>query len=247
MEIGLSDGTQLHVVTAGPPQGSVVVLVHGLAGSIELSWRSTGVIDRMADAGLHVVAFDLRGHGSTTTSGAPEQFEQSRLVDDVRTVVERYPKRAVVLVGYSLGAALALLAMQEGLAVKAAVIAGAAPSVLRWTDEDERRRTQTAAALRGSTAVDDDLLGFMALFKAIGADTDALAHLFDHHRPTVEAWDAIGDRVFVVAGSNDSVAAPVEELVERLPNATGHRVPGDHYTAPASAEITDLVLGAARS
>ena len=135
--------------------------------------------------------------------------------------------------------------MQDGLRVDASVIAGAAPSVLRWTEEDERRRVQTTAALRGSTEVDEDLLGFVAFFESIGADTDALANLFDHHRPTVENWERIVDRVFVVAGADDTMAAPVEDLVQRLPNATAHRVPGDHYTAASSSQFCDLVLEAA--
>lgn len=59
------------------------------------------------------------------------------------------------------------------------MIAGAAPSVLRWTDEDERRRGQTAQALRGDTDVDADLVGFVGFFRAIGAGVDALAPLFD--------------------------------------------------------------------
>jgi pimeloyl-ACP methyl ester carboxylesterase len=34
------------------------------------------------------VAKDLRGHGLTTTTGVPEQRDESRLVEDVRAVVE---------------------------------------------------------------------------------------------------------------------------------------------------------------
>jgi pimeloyl-ACP methyl ester carboxylesterase len=245
MPLTTPDGTELHLVTAGPDDGPVVVLVHGLAGSVELSWRSNGVVDRLAGAGLHVVAMDLRGHGATKTDGAPERFEQARLVDDVRHVVEQFRGRRVVLVGYSLGAALSLLAMEGGLRVDAAVIAGAAPSVLRWTDEDERRRGQTARALRGDTDVDADLVGFVGFFRAIGADVDALAHVFDDHRPVVTHWGRIVDPVVVVAGADDTMAAPVEALVERLPQATGHRVPGDHYTAPATAEFIDLVIATA--
>lgn len=246
MLLTTSDGTQLHLASAGPDDGPVVVLVHGLAGSVELSWRANGVIDRLAAAGLHVVAMDLRGHGATTTDGAPERFQQARLVDDVRQVVEQYRGRRVVLVGYSLGAALTLLAMEAGLRVDAAVVAGAAPSVLQWTDEDERRRGQTAKALRGATDVDADLVGFVGFFRTIGADIDALAHLFDDHRPVVTHWERIVDPVVVIAGADDTMAGPVDELVRRLPQATGHRVPGDHFTAPASAEFIDLVVTTAR-
>lgn len=246
MHLDAADGTRLHVEVAGPEDGPVVVLVHGLAGSIELSWRALGVLDHLAAGGVQVVAMDLRGHGHTTTDGRPERFEQSRLVDDVSAVVEHHRGRRVVVVGYSLGAALVLLALQDGLQVDHAVIAGAAPSVLAWTSEDERRRAQTAAALRGSTDVDPDLVGFVGFFRSIGADVEALAQLFDDHHPTVTRWDAIAVPVVVVAGADDDMAAPVDELVDRLPSAIAHRVPGDHFTAAAAPEFVDLVLAAAR-
>lgn len=213
MHLNRPDGTLLHLATSGPDDGPVVVLVHGLAGSVELSWRSLGVIERLAAAGLHVVAVDLRGHGRTTTGDAREHLAQARLVEDVQAVVEQYAGRRTVLVGYSLGAALALLALQDGLRVDATVIAGAAASVIRWTDEDERRRAQTAAALRGATDVDADIAGFVAFFESIGVDTGALARLFDDHRPVVERWDAVaGGEILVVAGADDTMAAPIEEL-----------------------------------
>jgi pimeloyl-ACP methyl ester carboxylesterase len=245
VHLDATDGTRLHLEVAGPEDGAVVILVHGLAGSIELSWRALGTIDRLVAGGVRVVAMDLRGHGHTATDGAPERFEQGRLVDDVRAVVEHHRGRRVVVVGYSLGAALVLLALQDGLHVDQAVIAGAAPSVLAWTDEDERRRVQTAAALRGSTDVDPDLVGFVGFFRSIGADVEALAQLFDHHHPTVSDWEAIATPVVVVAGADDDMAAPVEELVARLPNATAARVPGDHFTAAGTTEFAALVLAAA--
>ena len=134
--------------------------------------------------------------------------------------------------------------MEQGLRVKAAVIAGAAPSVTRWTDEDTRRCQQTAAALRGSTDVDEDLPGVVAFFESIGADTTALAYLFDDHHPTVHDWAKIVDPIFVVAGVDDTMAGPVDALVEKLPNATAHQVAGDHFTAPMAPAFCDLVVEA---
>src|SRR5206468_8118592 len=61
-EHSTTDGLRLAVEIEGPDDAPTVVLVHGLAGSIALAWRATGVLDRLSAAGLRSVAFDLRGH-----------------------------------------------------------------------------------------------------------------------------------------------------------------------------------------
>ena len=43
-----SDGVRLNVAIAGPDAAPTVVLVHGLAASIDLGWRATGVLERLA-------------------------------------------------------------------------------------------------------------------------------------------------------------------------------------------------------
>lgn len=94
-------GTELHAEVYGPPNAPPVVLVHGWTCSLRF-WRLQ-VHDLAADH--RVVAFDLRGHGS---SGAPQDGDWSldTLAADLEAVLVACvgDERPALLVGHSLGA-----------------------------------------------------------------------------------------------------------------------------------------------
>lgn len=55
-------GKKLHYLESGPARGRTVLLLHGGRFSSE-TWRKLGTIERLAEAGYHVVALDLPGFG----------------------------------------------------------------------------------------------------------------------------------------------------------------------------------------
>jgi pimeloyl-ACP methyl ester carboxylesterase len=83
----------------GDTRGPTVVLVHGLTSTGRTWWR---VGPALAETGRHVVAVDLRGHGSS--GGATPGATLGDLAGDVRETVGD----VVDLVGHSLGALVAL-------------------------------------------------------------------------------------------------------------------------------------------
>lgn len=102
------DGTSLHVrhwQASGQPWASVLI-VHGIA---EHSGRYERTGALMAQAGLDVHAFDLRGHGQ---SGGRRVYVRhwDDFLDDVegRLAAARRPGGAAVLFGQSMGALIAL-------------------------------------------------------------------------------------------------------------------------------------------
>src|SRR5579862_3583907 len=82
------DGVRLAVDITGPDDAPTVVLVHGLASSVDLGWRATGVLERLAAAGLRVVAFDARGHGRSDAPHQPARYGDARAAADLTEVVE---------------------------------------------------------------------------------------------------------------------------------------------------------------
>jgi pimeloyl-ACP methyl ester carboxylesterase len=111
------DGVRLHVEIDGPESGPTAVLVHGLAGSIALQWQATGVIESLVSQSVRVVAFDLRGHGQSDAPHDRHSYGDDPMVADLAGVIDEFAGRDATVVGYSMGAAVALLALEKGLAV----------------------------------------------------------------------------------------------------------------------------------
>lgn len=106
------EGMTIHYEEAG--QGDPIVLIHGFGGST-YTWRHN--IDSLAQAG-HVYAIDLPGFGYSHRTSKPvfTLTEQARFIAKFLEAVERNPtrfpsersQRRLVLVGNSMGAAVAL-------------------------------------------------------------------------------------------------------------------------------------------
>jgi pimeloyl-ACP methyl ester carboxylesterase len=94
----------VHVADFGGPEGApVVVCVHGLAGS-HVGW---GPFARELTTSHRVLAVDLPGHGRTPALGrSPAVPDNSRLLAQVLAAISPDP---VLLVGHSMGAAVAAL------------------------------------------------------------------------------------------------------------------------------------------
>jgi uncharacterized protein len=98
------DGVTLrgwHCTAAGKRRGTVVYL-HGIA---DHRGSSAGAVDRFTRKAFDVVAYDSRRHGDSGGDVCTYGFLEKR---DLRRVVDGLPPGPVVLMGSSLGAAVAL-------------------------------------------------------------------------------------------------------------------------------------------
>jgi uncharacterized protein len=86
---------------AGERRGTLVYL-HGVADN---RTGATGVVDRFGKRGFDVVAFDSRAHGESEGDVCTYGFYEKR---DLRRVLDTVGPGPIVLVGTSLGAAVAL-------------------------------------------------------------------------------------------------------------------------------------------
>jgi 4,5:9,10-diseco-3-hydroxy-5,9,17-trioxoandrosta-1(10),2-diene-4-oate hydrolase len=103
--VALESGLRLRVLEAGVAAGAPVVLVHGW-GACVYTFRF--VLEALARAGRHALAFDLRGHGLSDKPTGRHDYETRALIGDLRELMDRCGLERADLIGHSLGGGIAL-------------------------------------------------------------------------------------------------------------------------------------------
>lgn len=124
--VALPPGRILHVPgrgeffvrDTGEGGGSTVLLLHGWMFSSDLNWFTT-YADLQA-AGHRVVALDHRGHGRGLRS--PDPFRLQDCADDAAAVLRELDAGPALVVGYSLGGAVAQLVARDHPDVTAGIV-----------------------------------------------------------------------------------------------------------------------------
>lgn len=97
------DGPDLNVREYGPPGERAVVLLHGYSASIEW-WEEVAPL--LAD-GRRVIAVDLVGHGGSEAPREAAPYRPEGQAEAVREALDALGVRRAVLVGHSMGGAVA--------------------------------------------------------------------------------------------------------------------------------------------
>jgi non-heme chloroperoxidase len=159
-------GVCLAANTYGNPGGAPVLLLHG-GGQTRHAW--SGTARRLADAGFHAVALDLRGHGDSDWASDGD-YSIDAFAGDLRAVATTFAEPPAV-VGASLGGGVALVAEGEATGPLSSAV------VL----VDIAHRIEMDGAMR--------ILGFMTGrpqgFASLEEAADAIAEYLPHRpRPT---------------------------------------------------------------
>jgi pimeloyl-ACP methyl ester carboxylesterase len=98
--VALPGGPTLSYREWGRPDGSVVLMLHGL-GSSSNSWRH---VARVIGEGFRVIAFDARGHADSDWT---KEYSFEAMRDDVAGLMDVLGILAAIVVGHSMGAVTA--------------------------------------------------------------------------------------------------------------------------------------------
>jgi len=131
---------------------TVVLMLHGLGGDRN---QPLGLLSEPLGEGLTVVAPDQRAHGETMVVGELQDFTVDRLADDAVALLRSRGliARPLIVVGISMGAAVALRLMQRGgLRLRGALLIRPAFAQQPWPDH--LRVFQEMAALLRSQGAD---------------------------------------------------------------------------------------------
>jgi len=228
------DGLRLSYLDDG--DGRVVVLLHGFAADTNVNYVRSGILDLLLDEGYRVVTLDARGHGLSSKPTDSDAYADDAMKRDVIALFDHLGLDDVLLVGYSMGAHLALRLAPQEPRVKAVVLLGIGESGTGGEDGADRRDA-LVAVLEADSPDDVDDASLRQFRVMAGLDREPLlAYVRAPGSVGPAPLDGVEVPVLLVVGDDDENAGDPAPLAERL-DATLVRVPGDHFTANARPEL----------
>jgi 3-oxoadipate enol-lactonase len=138
---GSSAGAEL------PGRGQTVLLLHGWMATADLNWW--GAYGALVAAGYRVLAIDHRGHGRGLRPMTP--FRLRDCADDAAAVLRELEATPALVVGYSMGGAIAqLVARDHPELLSGVVLSGTAQ---HWQDKRTQRSFKALGVLGLSLSV----------------------------------------------------------------------------------------------
>src|SRR5882757_4307458 len=196
-----SDGTDIAYDCMG--EGSPVVLIHGFGANRGITWANTNWYQTLQRAGHKLIAIDCRGHGESEKPHDPADYHEGRMAMDVIAVLAALEIPEVDVLGYSMGAKLAIRLMHDAPGrVRRAVLGGLGENYFRESEE------RNEAIAKGMLAKDPDKIAdpvareFRAFCEKAGDDLVAMAACIRRPRQVLapEELRMLQQKVLVVCG-----------------------------------------------
>lgn len=239
------DGVSIAFDDVGPRDGKPVVLIHGFASNRDEGWKRTGWYSAFERRGQRVIAPDLRGHGESGKPHDPAAYTPQLRMGDVIAVLDHLQIGQADIVGYSMGARLALtLAMTAPERINHLVLGGIGGRVFVPSPRDDSMGEAMEAADPASIG-NPILQSFRHFADEQGEDRLALAALSRAMGQVIEPDDLFAVRVptLVVAGARDDLAGDPQTLADAIPGAKAVSIQGcDHFNAIPHAMLKATVF-----
>lgn len=213
------DGVEIAFEKSG--EGPPIVLVHGFAASRVITWKNTGWYDWLTRAGHSVIALDCRGHGESGKPHAPAEYHERKMIGDILSVLDANGLPAAPVIGYSMGAYLAIALMREAPdRVPSAILAGIGENYFSFWAERNETIAEGLLAEDKETISDPVALEFRTFSERAGNDLVALAACMRRDRLALSAEELgrLPQPVLVIAGEHDPVAGRPEPLADHFAN-----------------------------
>lgn len=246
-----SGGLSLAYDEFGPSDArKAMVLVHGFSSNKYENWKRMGWYDAIAGKEMRGLALDCRGHGESDKPHDPALYDREAMARDVFNLLDHTGIERAHLLGFSMGAHIALTAaLTEGGRIDHLIVAGVGGRIF----DPPRAEGEMAAAMEAQSpeTISDPMLKSFRHF-ADEQKEDRLALAACSRGPrlpiTRDSLFAIRRPTLVIAGARDELAGPPQGLAAAIAGAKAVTLPGcDHFSMIAhglfKANVFDFLDG----
>lgn len=232
-----SRGARIAFDDFGPGNATkTIVLIHGFASNRFENWRRLGWYGAFERKRHRVLALDCRGHGESEKLVDPAAYSRENLIADVVGLLDLAGVPTADVMGYSMGARVALaVAREHPRRINHLVLGGIGDRI--FDPPNAGGAMAQAMECVDADSISDPLLrSFRQFADEQGEDRRSLA-AFSRASPQFASDTRMGVRelhlpALVVAGTRDTLAGDPEVLADVLPNGRAVSLPGcDHFSA----------------
>jgi len=233
-----SAGIEIAFDDVGPRDArNTIVLVHGFASNRRENWQRLGWYGAFERKGLRAVALDCRGHGESAKPLDPSAYSREAMAGDVLALMDHLGIEKADLMGFSMGARIALAAALGSPERFGHLVLGGVGEKLFEPPRADSAMAEAMEAENPDSIVDSLLRSFRYFADESHENRLALAAL---SRASLRFADGDGRAacgnlrlpVLVVAGARDTLAGDPEPLAHAFPNGRAVTLPGcDHFSA----------------
>ncbi len=229
-----SDGVEIAFIDEG--EGFPTLLIHGFGSNHRVNWVSTSWMRDLLAAGRRVIALDNRGHGESGKPHDPAAYRLATMAEDSVRLLDHLDVRQADVIGYSMGARIALsLAVAHPDRVRSVALGGLGEAMMKGEVFAPVEPLLAALRARSLDEVSDPRgRTYRTFADQTGSDREALAAcvLGARDRLTPADLRKISAPVLVAVGSEDVGAGSAAGLAALIPGAEAFEIPGrDHMKA----------------
>ena len=230
-----SGGLQIAYDDVSGDQGRPMLLVHGFASNRNENWRRLGWYGAFERKRIRVVAMDCRGHGESSKPHDPVAYGRSAMAGDLHALADHLKIERFHLMGYSMGARIALAAaLTRPERIATLTLGGVGGKLFERPEVIGNPMAEAMEAADPETIADPMMKSFRRFADEQGEDRLALAAFTRSGDKPLDKADlaTLKVPVLVVAGARDELAGDPKALSDIFPDGRAVTIPGcDHFSA----------------
>jgi len=220
-------------------EGEPLVLLHGFTANSKINWEMSGIAENLVKSGRRVIMFDARGHGESEKPHHSYSYWNRAMAKDLISIVEYLELYEYDILGYSMGAKVAIEATHMSEGMRSLVLAGLYIYEKDWTMSSKERKARVKNMLDDNPKEKDPYREFA---DKTGGDRKAFAARIEGNiYPEFIYADLMKLHlpILIINGSREYDA---EKAASFFPNARGVSLRANHVTLLRNKNFSNEVI-----